>query len=235
MTAMMVWLGFINIALAVFNMIPGFPLDGGRVLRAALWWGTGDANRSTRIAARVGQIVAFGFILLGFIRFLTGGGLGGLWLGFIGWFLLEAARASHSQVKIAEELRGVRVSDIMARDCPVIDRQLDIQRFTDEHLLRTGRRCYLVVDGGGVIGLVTPNEIRKVDRSRWPDVTIGDVMRPLAELRTVAPDTPVTEVLETMGRDDVNQLPVVSDHHLEGIITRGHVVRFLQARSELTM
>jgi Zn-dependent protease/predicted transcriptional regulator len=233
--AMVVWLGYINIVLAVFNMIPGFPLDGGRVLRAALWWGTGDANRATRIASRVGQAVAFGFILLGFIRFFTGAGLGGLWLAFIGWFLLEAARESYSHVRIAEELQGVRVADIMARDCPTVDRGLSLQAFAEEHLLRTGRRCFMVAENGHVMGLITPNEIRPIEKSRWPETTVAEVMRPLSGLRTVKPDTPVADVLEAMGREDINQLPVMSDHHLEGVITRGHVLRFLQARAELNM
>jgi Zn-dependent protease len=235
LTAMVVWLGYINIMLAVFNMIPGFPLDGGRVLRAIFWWSTGNPERSTRIAARIGQVVAFGFIVLGFLRFFAGAGLGGLWLAFIGWFLLEAARESFVRVKVTDELRGIRVGDDMARDCPTIDGQINLQTFAEEYLLRTGRRCYIVLKDGHIEGLVTPNEIRAVEKSSWPMTTVSDVMRPLAGLRTVAPDTPVAEALESMGRDDVNQLPVVSDHHLEGVITRGHVLRFLQARSELNL
>ena len=104
---MFMWLGYINIALGIFNMIPGFPLDGGRVLRAVVWWVTGDSNRSTRIASRVGQLIAVGFILLGILRFFSGAGFGGLWIAFIGWFLFEAARASGAQVEITERLTGV--------------------------------------------------------------------------------------------------------------------------------
>src|SRR5438876_2123047 len=119
--AVLQWLGYINIALAVFNMIPGFPLAGGRVLRAIVCWIDGDSARSTRIAARVGQFVAFGFILLGIFRFFGGAGIGGLWLAFIGWFLLEAARSSYAQVAVTESLRGLRVGDVMTHNCPVID------------------------------------------------------------------------------------------------------------------
>ncbi len=233
--AMVLWLGYINVTLAVFNMIPGFPLDGGRVLRALLWWGTGDPARSMRTSARIGQIVAFGFIVFGFIRFFGGSGIGGLWLAFIGWFLLEAARESYSRVKITDELRGIRVGDIMTRDCPIVDAQLDLRTFAEEFLLRTGRRCYVVVQDGSVLGLITPHELRGIERERWPVTTVQAAMRPLAGLHTVHPDTPVAEALESMGREDLNQLPVVSDHHLEGVITRGHVLRFLQARSELNV
>jgi Zn-dependent protease/CBS domain-containing protein len=233
--AMLVWLGYINISLALFNMVPGFPLDGGRVLRALVWWRTGDAARATRIAAQVGQLVAMAFIATGVLRFFAGAGLGGLWIAFIGWFLLDAARASHAQVGIAQALRGVRVADVMERDCPSVDGLSNLQTLADEYLLRTGRRCALVVEKGRVVGLITLQEVKQVERTRWPYTTVDSAMRPLDQLRTVAPDTPVLEALEVMGRDDLNQLPVVSDRRLEGLISRGHVLRLLQTRAELNM
>jgi Zn-dependent protease len=233
--AMLVWLGYINISLAVFNMIPGVPLDGGRVLRAILWWITGDEARSTRNAARVGQLVAYFFIALGIFRFFGGAGLGGLWIAFIGWFLLDAARASYAQVSIDESLRGLNVRDVMETDCSVVEGRSSLQSVVDEHLLRTGRRCFLVVENGRVAGLLTPHEIKAVERARWPTTTAESVMRPLGKLRTVEPDTPVAEALQVMGRENVNQLPVVSDGRLEGMISRGHVVRLLQTRAELNM
>ena len=233
--AMLVWLGYINMALALFNMIPGFPLDGGRVLRAIIWWITGNASRSTRIAAGVGQVVALAFIALGILRFFGGAGVGGLWLAFIGWFLLEAARASTAQVEVAEGLRGVRVRDVMARDCPAVEGRMTLQDFAEEHLLRTGQRCFVVVDAGTISGLITPHEVKEVPRERWPKITVGEAMRPLAQLHTLRADTPVAEALEIMGREDVNQLPVTSNGHLEGVISRGHIVRFLQTRAELHM
>lgn len=235
LVAMLVWLGYINIVLAVFNMIPGFPLDGGRILRAIIWWTTGDAARSTRIAARVGQFVALAFIAFGVLRFFSGAGFGGLWLAFIGWFLLEAAGSSYAQVEVAEGLRGVRVRDVMSRDCPTVERHTPLQTFVEEQLLRTGQRCFVVVDDGSIAGLITPAEVKETARERWPTATVAEVMRPLHQLRTIKPDTPVADALETMGRDDVNQLPVSSNGHLEGVITRGHIVRFLQTRAELNM
>ncbi|HAF24880.1 MAG TPA: hypothetical protein DCK93_18575 [Blastocatellia bacterium] len=231
--ALLVWLGYINIALAIFNMIPGFPLDGGRVLRAIVWWLTGDANRSTRIAARVGQFVAFGFIVWGILRFFGGAGFGGLWLTLIGWFLLEAARASYAQVEITENLRGVKVSEVMANDWPVIDGRMNLQTFVDEHLLKTGQRCFVIEDEGRVSGLVTPHEVKTVERARWPQTTVEEVMRPLRSLHTVVPQTSITKALEVMGREDLNQLPVVHDGRLKGIISRSHILRLLQTRAEL--
>ncbi|HEX9871159.1 MAG TPA: site-2 protease family protein [Candidatus Tectomicrobia bacterium] len=235
LAAMLVWLGYINIALAVFNMIPGFPLDGGRVLRALIWWVTGNANRSTRIAAGVGQIVALLFITVGILRFFAGAGFGGLWLAFIGWFLLDAARASATQVELVEGLRGVRVRDVMSRDCPTIPGQMSLQRFAEEHLLRTAHRCFVVVDDSRIAGLITPHEVKEVPRERWSKATVAEVMRPLAQLRTIRADALAAEALEMMGREDVNQLPVTANAHLEGIISRGHIVSFLRTRAELDM
>jgi Zn-dependent protease/CBS domain-containing protein len=233
--AMLVWLGYINLVLAIFNMIPGFPLDGGRVLRAVLWWVTGNANRATRIAARVGQIVAFGFIVWGIVQFFGGAGFGGLWIAFIGWFLLEAARSSHAQVTMTELLKGVRVRDVMDQHCPTVDSRTNIQTLADEYLLRTGRRCFVVVENDRAVGLITAHQVKEIPRSRWPYTTVGDVMVSIEEVLTADPDTLVADALETMGRKNINQLPVIVEGRLEGVISREHVVQLLQARSELHM
>ena len=233
LSAMAMWLGVINIGLAVFNMIPGFPLDGGRVFRAIVWWITGDAARATRIAAGVGQLVAFGFIFWGILRFFNGAGFGGLWLAFIGWFLLDAARTSAAQLGITETLRGLRVGDLMARDCPRVDGRVNLQTLVDEYLLPTGQRCFVVEEKGSVAGIITPHEVKSIARARWPYTTVDEVMLPLDRLHAVSSDTLVTEALETMGREDVNQLPVVNDGRLAGIISRGHILRTLQMRAEL--
>ena len=231
--AMFMWLGYINITLAVFNMIPGFPLDGGRVLRAIVWWATGDASRSTRIAAGVGQFVAFCFIMFGILRFFSGAGFVGLWLAFIGWFLLEASRASAAQVDVAERLRGLRVGDVMTRQFPVVDSNTNVETFVHDNLLPTGHRCFVVEEQGRAAGIITLHEVKALARARWPYTTVGDVMRPLENLHTVAPEKPITEALEVMGRDDVNQVPVVQQGKLAGIISRSHILRVLQTRAEL--
>ncbi len=119
-TAMVSWLGYINLALAGFNMIPGYPLDGGRILRALIWWKTGDVERSTRMASRVGQAVALIFIGFGILRFFEGAGIGGLWIAFIGWFLLQAARESYLQIGLKRAIEGVSVSEVMTSDCPTV-------------------------------------------------------------------------------------------------------------------
>lgn len=232
-TAMLLWLGYINLTLALFNLIPGYPLDGGRVLRALIWWKTGNADRSTQSAAKVGQVVAYLFIAFGIFRFFGGAGIGGLWITFIGWFLLQAARESYLQVGLAHAFEGVRVADVMTRDCPTVDGWLNVQNFVDQELLRTGRRCFFVMDKGEVTGLVTPHEIKQIDRAKWPLTTVRDIMRPLDDLRSVTPEMPLSNALESMSRYDLNQLPVISDHHLEGVLSRAQVLGYLQTHVEL--
>jgi Zn-dependent protease/predicted transcriptional regulator len=227
------WLGYINIALAFFNLIPGFPLDGGRVLRAIIWWISGDDSRSTRIAAIVGQIVAFVLMSWGVISFVGGRNFGSLWLTLIGWFLLDAARASYAQVKVAERLRGIKVSDVMARDWPVVDGRMNLQQFVDDHLLKKGQRCFIVEEDGRANGILTTHEVKTIDRSQWHSRIVSDVMLPLNSVHVVAPETPVIKALEVMSKEDVNQLPVVRDGHLEGMISRSHILRLLQTRAEL--
>lgn len=233
--AMLMWLGYINISLAIFNLIPGFPLDGGRVLRGIIWWVTGDGVRATQIAARIGQVVAFAFIISGIVRFFMGAGFGGLWISFIGWFLLDAANASRRQVEVSSRLRGIRAGDLIERECEVVSAHDNLQTFVDEHLLRTGNQCFLVRDGHGVEGIITPYEVAATDRARWPYTTIDQAMRPLDQLPAVAPDTPITEAIEIMDRENANELPVARNGRIEGFITRGGVLRLLQTRAALEM
>lgn len=233
--AMLLWLGYINLALAVFNMIPGYPLDGGRVLRAIIWWKTGDPDRSTQAAARTGQVVAFWFIALGIFRFFGGAGVAGLWIAFIGWFLLQASRESYVQVGLAHALTSVRVADLMTRDCPTVDGWLNVQNFVEQELLRTGQRCFIVVEKGEMTGLVTLHEIKQIDRTKWPFITVHDIMRPIADVHSVSPDASLKSALESMSGDDLNQLPVVSNGHLEGVLSRAQIISYLQTRAELRM
>jgi Zn-dependent protease len=231
--AVLVWLGYINLILAAFNMIPGFPLDGGRVLRAIIWWINKNEVRATRIAARVGQIVAALFIAWGIWRFFNGAGLGGLWLAFIGWFLMQASGATVMHVEAESALRGLRVADAMSQDCERVDGTLNLETFVSDHLMRTGRRCYLVMNDGRLAGLVTPHEVKAVDRANWPVTRIADIMKRVDRVHSVTPEMPLTEALEIMGREDVNQLPVLKDEWFQGIISRGNIVRVLQAHQEL--
>jgi Zn-dependent protease len=231
--AMLVWLGYINVGLGIFNLIPGYPLDGGRVLRAAIWWKTGNADQSTRLAARIGEGVGFAFIALGVMQVFGGAGLNGLWIAFIGWFLLQSAAGSYRQVEVAPFLTRRHVADLMSSDCPIVDGHLDIRHFVDEEMLRTGKRCFLVEENGALAGLITPHEIKHVERSRWPSTMLSSVMLPAAGLRTVTPDTSLKDALELMATNDLNQLPVLANGRLRGMISRSQVLQLFQTRAEL--
>jgi Zn-dependent protease/predicted transcriptional regulator len=227
------WLGSINLGLAVFNLLPAYPLDGGRVLRSILWGVYKDSDRATQQAARVGQVIAGVLILIGIFEAFSGAGFGGLWLAFIGWFLLTAAQATLQQAAVVRLLRGVRVEDIMASDCTVVDPATSLRTVVDDLILRTGRRCVMVQTDHRVLGLLTPRDVRGVEQSRWSDLTAGDVMRPIEQLRTVTPEMAVSDALDAMVRDDVNQLPVVDRGLLRGIVSRGQILQLLRARSEV--
>lgn len=231
--AVLVWLGYINLALGLFNMVPGYPLDGGRVLRAILWWTSGSAERATRIASRIGQIVGVAMILWGLFQFFRGAGFGGLWLAFIGWFLLEAARASYLQFEASSALKDLRAQDLMSRECASLEGETSVQQFVDEQLLRSAQRCFAVTEAGRICGIITPEEVRSLDRARWPATPLREIMRPLNKVRSVSPETPVVKAMELMARDNVSQLPVISNQHLEGILTRNSILQVLQSRAEL--
>jgi Zn-dependent protease/CBS domain-containing protein len=231
--AILFWLGTINISLGLFNLLPGFPLDGGRVLRAIVWWITGSMERATVIAARVGQAMAVIFIGGGIYEFFRGAGPGGLWMAFIGWFLLQAASSNYLEVELKHVLAGIRAGDLMSRDCVQVPGYISVQEFVDEFVLRTGRRCFFVTVQDRIGGLVTPQEVRALDRNSWTTTPVQQIMKPLDKLHAVAPETGVLEALEVMAKEDLNQLPVVSDHHVEGLISRANILEALRSRQEL--
>jgi CBS domain-containing protein len=231
--AMLAWLGFINIALAVFNMIPGFPMDGGRVLRGIIWMVTGNSAKAMRVASLAGQFVAFGFIMFGILLFFGGERLGGLWIAFIGWFLLQTSRASYVQFEITANLSGVTVGDLMSRVCPTVDSRESLKTVVDDYFMKTGRRCFMVVEMNEPVGLITPHEIKAIDRGLWAFKTAVDAMLPLDNLHLVTRQTTATEALEIIVREGINQLPVVENRRLEGIISREQILNFLYTRKEL--
>lgn len=233
--AMLVWLGYVNIALAAFNMIPGFPMDGGRVMRSIAWWITGNRAKATKTAALIGQTLSIGFIIFGILLFFNGAGFGGLWIAFIGWFLLNSAKASYLEADLSQALSGVSVADLMLREIPVLDRFTSLQTIVDDYLLKSGKRCFIVTENDEPIGMITPHEITNFERRLWAFKTASDAMRPFETLHVVAPQMPVIEALEIIGRENVNQLPVVENSSLVGIISREQIINYLFTRKELNL
>lgn len=232
--AIALYLGFINLMLAFFNLIPGFPLDGGRVLRAVIWGITNNFRQATRIAVATGQIVAYGFILGGVAMiFFTGNLLGGVWFAFIGWFLANAATSSYQQMEMQEAFKFVHVRDIMSRDFDTTGPNATLQHVLDEHILRRNVRTLAVLDDGRLLGLITLNDIKDVPREQWSTRLVSQAMVPWERLAVVRPGDDMREVLKALDERDVNQLPVVENGRVTGLVTRSNVISFLQIRREL--
>ncbi len=235
--AMAFWLAQVNTILAIFNLVPGFPLDGGRVLRSLLWRFSGDYKRSTRIATRVGQGVGYLFILAGIlIVFLfPQQWFSGLWLAFIGWFLSTMASASYRQAQWQTALQGVTVSEMMTSDCPAVPSNVIVNHLVQEYIFSRGHRCFLVVDEGELKGILTLQNIKSVAQPKWEVTQLKNIMTPVEKLKVAYPDQDALSVLEQMDENDINQMPVVSEGRIIGLIARDNVIGSLRTRAELGM
>jgi len=227
------YLGWINLSLALFNLIPGFPLDGGRVLRSIVWGITGDLRWATRLASLVGQGVAALFIIVGLGMSVAGRWADGLWLIFIGWFLENAAVRSYRQLVLRQALRGVTVAEVMSRDCIAVPSDMTLTRLVYDYLLGTGRRCFFVTDEGRLRGLLTVHNVKGIPQPRWDEVTVAQAMTPYDALKKVSPQDEALAVLERMDEEDVNQMPVVEEGRLVGLIGRDRLLHFVRTRLEL--
>ncbi|HEU5348667.1 MAG TPA: site-2 protease family protein [Ktedonobacterales bacterium] len=233
LAAILGYLGIANVLLGLFNLIPGFPLDGGRVLRSIIWKATGSLSQATRWAARVGQGVAFLLIFWGILQVFSGNLFGGIWIGFIGWFLLTAAQGATSEMMLESLLRGVRVADVMRPVTTSVPPTLSLRQLTDGYLLPLGLRAVPVVQDERLLGLMTLAEVRRVPRERWEETPIEYVMIPLERLHIVSPEQSLNEVLPMMVRQDINQMPVIQDGRLVGMISRDSIIRFIEVRRSL--
>ena len=232
------WLAWINIILAAFNLIPGFPLDGGRVFRAIVWGATKDYAKSSRIAALAGQIVGYAMIGGGALEALIGykgqsNAINGIWLAFIGWFILNAARQSRAQSDARGALEGLRVADIMTAELPTIGREISLEDYARE-MMRTGRRAHLVVAHEQLVGLMTTEALHSVPQEDWDVTSVQAVMLPKDKLHWAAPEEPALSLLDRMRTIGMQQMPVIAGGSVVGIVTRDSILRVLQARNELS-
>ncbi len=233
--ALVKYLAYINGGLALFNLIPGFPLDGGRVLRAIVWWLTGSFRRATVIAGTVGRGVAYLFILFGISQLFAGNFVNGLWIAFIGWFLESAAAAEAQQGAIRSLLAGHRVSEAMSRNYAVVPRDMTLQELVDRHILASGRRSFIVGKDDRVAGLLTLPHITRIPRAEWPVATAARAMIPAERMKSARPDTDLRAALNQMDRDGVNQLPVMAGDRVLGILSREDVISFLRTLEQLSV
>lgn len=233
------WLGPVNVLLGLFNLIPGFPLDGGRVLRSILWAATGDLQRATRWAAAAGQAIGWLFIFAGIsavfgasLPLLGAGVVNGLWLAFIGWFLNNAAAASQRRVVIDHLLENLAVSRFMRREVPSVPSDMPLSALVYDRLLGTDERSFAVFDGDVLAGSVSQEDVRKVPRDRWDSTPVRDVMTPTDRLGALAPGQPAADVYRQLIDRGIRQLPVLEGGRLLGFFRLRDVARWLELQQQ---
>ncbi len=235
--AMAQWLAFINVALAVFNMIPGFPLDGGRVLRSILWRTSGNYMRSTRIATQIGRGVGYLFIVSGiliiFLHPFGLSGFNGIWIAFIGWFLENVASASYRQAQWRETLHGFTASQVMTSGYPTVPSNITVSQLVQGYVFTSGHPFFLVGDESRLEGILTLHNIKSAPQESWDVTQVREIMTPVDKLKVAHPDQDALSVLERMDEENINQMPVVSDGRVIGLIIRDNLMRLIRTRSEL--
>lgn len=239
LATLLLWLGPINVVLGLFNLVPGFPLDGGRILRALIWGVTGDLKRATRYASRGGQFFAWLLMGSGFAMILGlhvpifgTGVINGLWLAFIGWFLNSAAVASYQQLLVRQVLQGVPVSRLIHRQVRTLSPEVTLQELVDDYLFAGDQRAFPVVRNGEMHGLITLHDMRGVERGRWPDTRVEDIMVPWNKVVGISADSDATEALDLVSRRGFNQLPVTENGELVGLLRREDLLRWLSLFGE---
>jgi len=229
-------LGWSNLLLGGFNLAPGFPLDGGRILRAVVWGITKDFSRATRMAGTSGKLIAYALILYGGWRVWQGQWQSGVWPALIGWFLLNAAQDSVAQLAVRETLTGLRAADVMSQEIPTVSGSISLEDYGRE-VLRTGRRCHLVTTDDRFVGMMNTNALNSVTQDEWASNSVQAVMIPREKILWAAPEEPLLRLLDRLLASDINQMPVVSDDgqgsHIVGMISRDSILRVMQARAEL--
>ncbi|CAN5538036.1 site-2 protease family protein [soil metagenome] len=229
------YLTFINVALGLFNLLPGFPLDGGRVFRAIVWNATGSVRRATEVAAFAGKLIAYAFFAWGFVQVLGGNLLGGIWIAAIGWFLQNAASSSLQQVILDQRLKDVLVGHVMRRDPTAVAPGISVAELIEDHLLPGNRRAMPVVDNTRLVGVVTLGDVTSVPAAERAATPVGQVMGGRDGMVTVVPSDTLRKAVDGLGSGDYEQLPVVEDGQLVGMLTRADVMRQIQLREALNL
>jgi Zn-dependent protease len=236
---MLLWLGSINLTLGIFNLIPGFPLDGGRVLRSILWGATGNLRRATRWASWVGQLIAWAMIGAGIamtfgvsIPYFGTGLISGLWLAFIGWFLNSASTQSYRQIVVHDILEGVPVERMMRTDPPTVGPNCSVASLVHDHVMGTDDYGFPVLDGDRLVGIVTLDDVRSVPHQDWETVTVRQIMTPAEQLVTATVQEDAADAMDKLTERDIRQVPVVDGDRLLGLLRRQDLMKWLQLHAE---
>jgi Zn-dependent protease/CBS domain-containing protein len=232
-TGLLGYLAFINLSLAIFNLIPGFPLDGGRVLRAIYWRKMGNLRKATQIAAYTGKWVGTGIILLGLLSILTGNLIGGFWFVMIGIFLRSAAEGGYQQVVMKGALEGVKVKELMSRGVVSVPSSLRINRLVEDFFLTYKHVTYPVTEVNRIVGIITLKQVKEIPREQWVEKTVRDLMVPIREEIVLDPEGEAVEGLQKMIRTGEGRLPVVKDGEVVGMITRRDILNLLEIKTDL--
>lgn len=227
-------LAVINLAIGVFNLVPGFPLDGGRVLRSIFWSRNRSILEATRTASRIGEFVAYSIMGLGVLSFFVVDVVTGIWLFLIGNFLRGASAASYEQLFVDKVLKGIPASTVARQDYIAVRPDETVQQVLDEHVLTGHGRCFPIMAGEELLGLITLTDIRKIPRDDWATTTVYRVMTPVDKLKTVGLRDDLAGVLMIMATNDVNQVPMMDGRLLRGLIHRGDVIRYIQVRQAIS-
>lgn len=218
------YLGYINILLGIFNLLPGFPLDGGRVFRSVVWYFTGNFRRATGIAAAGGKAIAYAMIFAGIVGLLTGP-INLVWFAFLGWFLLRAAEAEYQGVVFHEALKGIKVSEIMTQNPETVDADSTVEEIVKSYFMKYNWVAYPVVKNGQVKGIVTLKSIQHLPRASWSSMNVSEVMRPTSPNIVTSPDDEVFDILQKLVSVAEGRMLVIEDGRLVGIITSADVNR----------
>jgi Zn-dependent protease/CBS domain-containing protein len=221
------YLAFINFILAVFNLIPGFPLDGGRVFRAIVWGVTKNLKRATTIAANVGRFFGFFFIMIGVIQIFQNNFIDGIWIAFIGWFLESAANSQIQRQALDELLFGHKVSEAMSVDFGIVYPDSVISEIIDNHFIGANRRSLFVKDGDKIIGFITPAQINSVPQNQRENKTVGEIMIPADNMTNVKSDQMLLDALKTIEQSEFNEVPVIEDEKYVGILNQSSIFKFI--------
>jgi Zn-dependent protease len=227
LATLLLWLGPINLLLGVFNVIPGFPLDGGRVFRSVLWGITNDLTTATRWASMTGRVFAWVLMAFGAMSFFSGAIGQGLWLLLIGWFLNNAARVSYQQLLLRQALEDVPVTRVMQTRLDRVAPDLSLETFVREHLMAGDQQAFPVESGGQLVGLIQLEDLRGVPQGQWSETTVGQIMTPMAQLHSLSPDAGAEQALEELAQQDGDQLAVYDGRQLLGLVRRRDILKWL--------
>ncbi|NQT66295.1 MAG: site-2 protease family protein [Actinobacteria bacterium] len=229
------YLAIINIMLGVFNMLPGYPLDGGRVLRSIVWRVTGNLERSTFIASTAGRVIGFMIIAVGIFFIFMGNFLNGIWLAFIGWFIQSSAKMGYRQLIFETSIKGIKVRDVMNENIVNVTKDITIQDLVDDYFMKYRFGRFPVIEDEKTqrfIGVISLHDIKGVSKEEWPKVKIGDIVKSVSESEKVDMSMEISDAIKRMGKNDLGHLAVMYGDKLRGIITKSDVMRFIKIRSE---